>query len=184
MKEKAKYFLYIALLVCFYFILVATWTPVYSQGANNQVQQQTSLINCMNPAGCVGKLKLDWPACPICNTPLSPSSVKSKRGGNIAEDIVTLLEKAHSLDEDIGKIKIKREKDFQDKMANAKTFDAFYADKVYDNLQKLVDAYERTKIHLERGGEDVEGSLVSSFVGGRPVWKKKSDFIVYPKPRR
>ena len=144
--------------------------------------EQVGLIDCNNPAGCIGKLKPDWPACPLCNTPVSlPNSIK--RSGSISEDIVSLLEEAKSIDEEIGEIKVKREKDLQERLANAKTFDATYAEKVYTNLQNLVDAYNRTKVYIERGGEDVEGSLISEFIGRKPVWKEKDKFIIYPRPR-
>lgn len=165
------------------FALIAN-TFVYSQdvGKNGPTKvESTELIQCTNPAGCVGKLRPDWPACPVCNTPISPSSSVSPRGDNLAEDIIFLFEKAHSLDKDIGEIKIKREKALQEKLANAKTYDIAYAMKVHKNLQILTNAYERTKAFLERGGEDVEGSLITGFIGGKPVWKKKGDFVIYPR---
>lgn len=137
-------------------------------------------IQCSNSAGCIGKVLAEWPACPICNTAiLHPNPKEDSK--NIAEDIFTISEEIYSLDKYISEIKIKREEDLQKKLADAKTYDVVYANTVRRNLLTLRAAYFRTKKFVQDGGEQIEGSLISGYYAGKPVWKKAEEFQVYPR---
>ncbi|MFQ5662028.1 MAG: hypothetical protein ACE5F2_02140 [Candidatus Paceibacteria bacterium] len=200
---KIKYFFWIIVIICVYFAIIRfvpnsasaqetteVKQPVLKEKEKEeppglveetQVEKPEKWIPCSNPAGCVGKLKSDWPACPICLTPMPPSLAVSQRGGNISEDIANIFKEIRSLSEDIDKIKTQREKNLQEKLANAKSYDASYADTVFRNLKEIKDAYELKKAFVERGGADVEGSLITGFIRGDPVWKKIAEFPVYPR---
>lgn len=200
MKKKLKFysvcFLVIIVMGCIYFALVQlVYTPLAKADGETETEikivevkpkvgKVEELIPCSNPDGCVGKVRSEWPECPICRTPISSSPIASpKRGDNVTEEIVNLLDRIYLLNKDIGEIKIKKEEDRQKRLANMKSYDETYANKVYENLQVLTDAYERTKRFVQDGGEQVEGSLISSFRGGDPVWTEIKYFRTYPIPR-
>lgn len=156
--------------------------------ANGEEKQekpkQEVLISCDNPAGCVGKFPkgTGWPVCPICNTPIS-SVVDVSKDGNIAEEIVFLFEETRSLHDEIQRIKEKRRLEEEERIKNLKAYDIAYAEKVRDNMKVLADAYARTKTFLEKGGEEIPGSVIAGFIGAKPVWKKIEDFPIYPRPK-
>lgn len=177
LNKWAIKFLIVIILTGVYFTLVEVVN-------GEELKQETSFIFCDNTKGCVGKFPkgTDWPVCPICNTTIS-SVVDVSKDGNIAEEIVSLFEETRSLHDEIQRIKEKRRLEEEERIKNLKAYDSMYAKKVYDNMKVLADAYARTKTFLEKGGEEVPGSVIAGFIGTKPVWKKIEDFPIYPRPK-
>lgn len=193
LDRMALKFISIVVLAVIYFALVNT--KANGEEKKEEVKQETSFISCDNPAGCVGKFRkgVDWPVCPICNTPIS-SSVNVSENGNISEEIVSLFEETRSLYNEIEEIIKKRHIEEQERIEKFKAYDIVHAKKVCDNMFALKQALARTKIFVEKGGKipDIPDDknkdkpvwvIVCFGPRGEPVWKKIEDFPVYPRPK-
>ena len=147
--------------------------------------ESMELIQCTNPAGCIGKLDSRLPICPICQFPVPTySAISPMDEGDIAQEIVKVLKEARSYDEEIIEVKAKKQKDLQERIANRKSYGLAHAQKVLRNAIEFRNAKARTLQHLRSGKKGVEGSLISGTYRGNPTWKKEEDFVLYPSDVR